>query len=146
VRIARRLLNPRGDDETQVLVRLGLGLFMLGAGWLHLTAWRTDFEQLVPGWVPGSAASVVVVSGLVEIGLGAACWLLPHRRRQVGLALAVFYVLVFPGNLYQYFERTDTFGLDTDTLRLERLFFQPVLVVAAVWAAGLPKVGKRRSR
>lgn len=143
--ILRRLFNPEGDDETQVLIRWGLGLFMLGAGWLHLTAWRTDFEQLVPGWVPGSAVSVVVVSGAVEIAFGAACWLLPRLRRQVCLALALYFVLVFPGNLYQYFERTDTFGLDTDTLRLERLFFQPILVVAAIWAAGLPRVGGRRS-
>lgn len=137
------MFNPQGDDETQVLLRWGLGVFMLGAGWLHLTAWRTDFEQLVPGWVPGSASIVVIASGLVEIALGATCLVLPRRRRQVCLGLAAFYVLVFPGNLYQYFARTNTFGLDTDTLRLERLFFQPVLVVAAIWAAGLPIVGRR---
>lgn len=139
----KRLFNPQGDDETQVLLRWGLGVFMLGAGWLHLTAWRADFEQLVPAWVPGSASFVVIASGLVEIALGAACLLLPRRRRPVCLGLAAFYVVVFPGNLYQYVERTNTFGLDTDTLRLERLFFQPVLVVAAIWAAGLPRAGRR---
>ena len=51
--------------------------------------------------------------------------------------LAAFFVAIFPGNIAQYVEGTDAFGLDTDRARLVRLFFQPVLVVWALWAGGL---------
>ena len=33
---------------------------------------------------------------------------------------------------------TDAFGLDTDTKRFVRLFFQPVLVLWALWCTGAP--------
>ncbi|WP_346655171.1 hypothetical protein [Arthrobacter sp. 260] len=43
---------------------------------------------------------------------------------------------VFLGNIAQYVDGVDAFGLDTDASRLTRLFFQPVLVVWALWSAG----------
>ena len=49
---------------------------------------------------------------------------------------------IFPGNIAQYVEGTPAFGLDTDRARLTRLFFQPVLVLWALWAGGL--LGRRR--
>ncbi|MCK5928197.1 MAG: hypothetical protein KAG80_08385, partial [Nocardioides sp.] len=55
------------------------------------------------------------------------------RRPLVGGLLAAFFVAIFPGNIAQYVEQKDAFGLDTDTKRLVRLFFQPVLVLAALW-------------
>jgi uncharacterized membrane protein len=45
-------------------------------------------------------------------------------------------VAIFPGNLSQYATRTDAFGLDTDTKRLVRLPFQPLLVAWALWSTG----------
>lgn len=39
----------------------------------------------------------------------------------------------------QYAERKDGFGLDTDGRRLARLFGQPALIAAALWAAGIPE-------
>ena len=50
---------------------------------------------------------------------------------------------IFPGNIGQYVEGIDAFGLDTDAKRLGRLFFQPVLVLLALWAAGLPRIERR---
>jgi hypothetical protein len=41
-----------------------------------------------------------------------------------------------PGNINQYVEGIDAFGLDTDQARFTRLFFQPVLVVWALWSTG----------
>ncbi|MDQ1102979.1 DoxX family membrane protein [Nocardioides zeae] len=118
-------------------LRVALGVFLVAAGVLHLTSLRTEFQAQVPSWFPVDADLVVVVSGVVEIALGLALLLAPARlRRLTGLVVAVFFVAVFPGNVAQYVEGTSAFGLDTDGARLTRLFFQPVLVLAALWACG----------
>ena len=77
---------------------------------------------------------VVVASGVVEVMLGAALVALPKSRSTIGIILAAFFVAVFPGNIEQYTKRKDGFGLDTDTKRLVRLFFQPLLVAVAIWS------------
>jgi hypothetical protein len=50
--------------------------------------------------------------------------------------VAAFFVAIFPGNIAQYVEGNDGFGLDTDGKRLARLFFQPLLVAWALWSTG----------
>ena len=102
---------------------------MVGAGVLHLTTQRQEFQAQVPAWFPVDEDLTVVGSGVVEIALGAAFVALPRRKRLVGALLAAFFVAVFPGNVAQYVEGTDAFGLDTDRSRLVRLFFQPLLVL-----------------
>lgn len=124
---------------SQNLTRLALGAFMTGAGATHLTIARDEFRAQVPSWVPVDPDLVVLGSGVAEMGLGLAMLALPKHRRTTGLALAAFYVAIFPGNIAQYLDGVSAFGLDTDTKRLVRLFFQPVLVGAAVYAAGLPE-------
>ena len=113
-----------------------LGRNLAGAGLSHLTWARTDFQARVPPWVPMDADGVVVLSGLVEMGLGAALILLPRQRVTLGWLVAAFFVAVFPGNISQYVNGVSAFGLSTDTSRLIRLFFQPVLVVWALWSTG----------
>lgn len=115
-----------------------LGLFLATAGVLHLLR-PEEFAAQVPSFLPWTDA-IVLVSGLVEIALGAlllvARWWSPQRRAVLGWVVAGFFVAVFPGNLAQWWEGTDAFALDTDTVRLVRLFFQPVLVVWALWCTG----------
>jgi len=130
--------------RSQEVTRLTLGAFMAFAGVSHLTFARQDFQAQVPGWFPLDEDLVVLASGVVEIGLGAALLALPRQRRLTGIALAAFYVAVFPGNIGQYVEGVDAFGLDTDGKRLGRLFGHPALVAAALWAAGLPERRDRR--
>lgn len=113
-----------------------LGLFLAFAGTSHLTFARDEFQAQVPDWVPVDKDLVVLLSGIAEIGLGSALALLPSRRVPVGLAAAAFFVAIFPGNISQYVTRTDGFGLDTDQLRFIRLFFQPLLVIWALWSTG----------
>ena len=50
----------------------------------------------------------------------------------VGRIAAAFFTAVFPGNIAQYKNHRDAFGLDTDNKRLARLFFQPVLIYLAL--------------
>ncbi len=118
----------------RTVARILLGAFVASAGVLHLTSQRQEFRAQVPSWFPVDADVTVVASGVVEIALGTAFVLLPRHRGLLGWALAGFFVAVFPGNLAQYVEGTDAFGLDTDRARLIRLFFQPVLVAWALWA------------
>ncbi len=116
--------------------RLLLGVAMVGAGVLHLTIQREEFQAQVPAWFPVDEDLTVLASGVVEVVLGTAFVVLPRRRRLVGALLAAFFVVIFPGNVAQYLEGTDAFGLDTDRKRLVRLFFQPVLVLWALVAGG----------
>ena len=106
----------------------------LARGGSHLTFARDDFRAQVPAWFPVDDDPVVLVSGLVEIGLGAALVAWGRGRVTVGFVVAAFFVAIFPGNIAQYVEGNDAFGLDTDQKRLVRLFFQPVLVAWALWA------------
>lgn len=122
-------------SATRLVGRLVLGSAMVLAGTAHLTVAREEFQAQVPGWFPLDEDLTVLGSGVVEIGLGAAMLAAPRARRPlVGALLAAFFVAIFPGNIAQYVEHRDAFGLDTDTKRLVRLFFQPLLVVWALWA------------
>lgn len=116
--------------------RLLLGAAMVGAGVLHLTVQRQEFRAQVPGWFPVDEDLTVLGSGVAEIVLGVSFVALTRRRRLVGALLAAFFVVIFPGNVAQYLEGTDAFGLDTDRKRLVRLFFQPFLVLWALYGGG----------
>jgi len=120
----------------QKVLRIILGLFMVIAGIGHLTLQRAEFQAQVPDWIPISKDLVVILSGLVEISLGLSMIFWKSQRTKVGIVLAVFFLLVFPGNIAQYTGHRDAFGLDTDRARLIRLFFQPVLIVWALWSTG----------
>lgn len=113
--------------------RIALGAVMTGAGITHLTVARQEFRAQVPDWFPIDADVVVLASGLAEVALGASFVAFPKHRRTIGALLAGFFVVIFPGNIAQYVEHTDAFGLDTDTKRFVRLFFQPVLVLWALY-------------
>lgn len=119
------------------LARLLLGAFLVLAGVAHLTWARREFRAQVPAWVPVDEDLVVLGSGVVEVGLGMALVLAVRHRVLVGVITAAFFVAVFPGNVAQYVEGVDAFGLETDRARLIRLFFQPVLVMWALVSTGV---------
>lgn len=138
--MTKSLLHPgHAPTRSQRGTRILLGAFMAYAGVSHLSFHRKDFKDQVPPWLPADPDAVVIGSGVAEIGLGAALLGLPRHFRLTGLALAAFYVLIFPGNVAQYVERRDSFGLDTDGKRRARLIGQIPLIAAALWAAGLPE-------
>lgn len=120
----------------QNTLRIALGIFMIFAAVGHLTFLRREFQAQVPDWVPLNKDLVVVASGVVELILGLAMIFLTGLKIWVGITLAIFYVLVFPGNIAQYVNHTDAFSLNSDTARLIRLFFQPVLIFWALWCTG----------
>ena len=118
------------------LARTLLGAALTYAGITHLTTNRKEFLAQVPTWVPLDADFVVVASGVVEILLGLSLIMLIKHQVKIGWITAAFFVAIFPGNISQYVNGIDAFGLDSDRARLIRLFFQPLLVIWALWCTG----------
>jgi len=122
-----------------------LGGFLVLAGFSHLSGLRQEFLAQVPAWLPIDGNLVVVISGIVEIILGVGLIILPGRYRViVGWASAAFFIFIFPGNISQYVNRIDAFGLNSDLSRFIRLFFQPVFVIWALWSTGAWKAWRNR--
>lgn len=111
-----------------------LGTLLLFTGTAHLTFARAEFQAQVPSWLPIDVDVVVVASGVVELCLAVALlttWRQPARGI-VGAVTAAFFVAILPGNIAQFTEQKDGFGLDTDAARAIRLLFQPLLVLWAL--------------
>jgi len=116
--------------------QVALGAFLLSAGVSHLTVSRLEFQAQVPTWLPLDPDFVVISSGIVEILLGLSLITLWRFRKRVGLLVALFFVAIFPGNINQFVNGINAFGLNSDSARAVRLLFQPVLVLWALWSTG----------
>ncbi|ASU33961.1 DoxX family protein [Mucilaginibacter xinganensis] len=124
-------------SKTQNAARIILGAFLTFAGISHLTFNRSVFLAQVPQWLPVDPDVTVILSGIVEISLGLALIFAVRYKKWVGITAAVFFVLVFPGNVAQYVNKVNAFGLNTDNARLIRLFFQPILIIWALWSTNV---------
>jgi len=113
---------------------LGFALVFAGKG--HLTTSRLTFQAQVPTLLKDYADFVVLASGVVEIAMGLGLIALWKYRVQLGWIVAAFFVAVFWGNISQYLNHIDAFGLNSDRARLIRLFFQPLLVIWALGSTG----------
>jgi uncharacterized membrane protein len=119
--------------ETKDISRIALGAFLVTAGISHLTFARKEFQAQVPEWVPLKKDDTVVYSGITEILLGTAVIATPKKYRKImGQIVAGFFAAVLPGNIAQYKNRRDSFGLNTDNQRFARLFMQAPLIVWAL--------------
>ena len=122
--------------KTQNIARIILGLILLTAGIGHLSWARVEFLAQVPDWVPLNGDLVVILSGIAEISMGLSLVFWSSQRIRIGWIAALFFVLVFPGNISQLITQTNAFGLNSDLLRGIRLLFQPVFVIWALWSTG----------
>ncbi len=111
-----------------------LACILLVPGVAHLTFACKEFKAQVPDWIPMNKDLVVVLSGYAELALGAGLLALPKQRRAMGWIIGTYFLLIFPGNIAQFTERRDAFGLDTDLKRGIRLLFQPALIALALWS------------
>ena len=131
----------------QNISRILLGAFMLYAGIGHLTFLRIEFQAQVPTWITtdkGFMDFIVLASGVIEIIFGILMIVGGRLKLKTGIVLAIFFILIFPGNINQYVNQIDSFGLNTDRQRLIRLIFQPVLIIWALWSTGALKYLKRK--
>ena len=113
---------------------LGLALIFTGVG--HMTTRRLEFQAQVPTQLKQWANEVVLISGVVEIALGIALLVLWKYRVLVGWTVALFFVAIFWGNISQFFNGVDAFGLDSGAERFVRLLFLPLLVAWALLSTG----------
>ncbi len=118
------------------LPQMVLGFALAYAGVGHLTSNRQEFQAQVPTLLKDYADFVVLASGVVEIALGVGLIALWRYRVQLGWLAAAFFVAIFWGNISQYVNGVDAFGLNSDSARLIRLFFQPLLVMWALGSTG----------
>ena len=131
--------------------QISLGIFLGSAGLSHLGSRRTEFQAQVPTWLPFNPDFVVIASGIVEIVLGLlliafAIVSFKRIRTYIGWITAIFFIAIFPGNISQYLNGIDAFGLDSDRERAIRLLFQPVLVLWALWSTGAWQEYRLRAR
>ena len=120
---------------------LGAALAYAGIG--HLTTNRTEFQAQVPTLLKEYADFVVLASGVVEILLGLGLIALWKYRTIIGWTTALFFVAIFWGNISQYLNGTDAFGLNSDRARFIRLLFQPLLVAWALLSTGAWKAWRK---
>ena len=134
----------------QNVFRVILGIAMLYIGIGHFTFSRIEFQAQVPTWLTSEENLidfVILASGIVEIILGALMIWGGKLKVKTGIALAIFYILIFPGNINQYLNGIDAFNLNTDTKRFVRLLFQPLLLLWALWSTGgLRFLGNRKKQ
>jgi len=121
---------------------LGFALAYAGIG--HLTSNRQEFQAQVPTVLKDYADFVVLASGVVEIALGVGLIALWRYRVQLGWLVAAFFMAIFWGNISQYVNGVDAFGLNSDRARLIRLFFQPLLVMWALGSTGAWRAWRSR--
>jgi uncharacterized membrane protein len=121
---------------------LGLGLTFTGI--THLGSNRTEFRAQVPTVFKNYADFVVLASGVAEILLGLGLIIAWKFRVQIGWAVALFFVAIFWGNISQFVNGVDAFGLNSDRARATRLLFQPLLVIWALWSTGAWRVWRAR--
>jgi uncharacterized membrane protein len=113
---------------------LGFGLAYAGVG--HLSTNRVEFRAQVPTLLKDYADLVVLASGVVEIVLGVGLIAAWRYRVQIGWAVGFFFTAIFWGNISQYVNHVDAFGLNSDKARFIRLLFQPLLVAWALGSTG----------
>lgn len=123
----------------RLIARIVLAGFLVYTGLSHLFWGRRGFRIAVPDWATRRAHldkdAIVLASGVVELGLGAALVALPKERTRVGAFTALFFVAVFPGNVHQWLTGRPAPLMRTDMARFGRLFLQPVLVAWALWSS-----------
>jgi uncharacterized membrane protein len=133
------LPSPPPTTPARTAARLALAGVLIFAGFSHLFWARDTFRAQVPKSIPLDEDGVVMASGGVEIIIGAGLALLSRDRVLVGRLIAAFFVAVFPGNIAQFVNKRDGFGLNSDRRRFIRLLFQPLLVAWALWSTAVPR-------
>ena len=77
--------------------RYALATMLVFTASAHFTKMKSDLLRMMPEWVPQPMA-LIYFTGVCEIA-GAIGLLLPSLRQAAGIALIVFFIVVFPANV-----------------------------------------------
>jgi uncharacterized membrane protein len=107
-----------------------MAVAMVFAGVSHVV--RPDpFVQHLPDWMPAREA-LVLITGIVEVLLGAALVRPRAHRRLAGRALAAYLVAVFPANVYVAVADVDVDGQPGGAYGWIRLPLQALFIAWAL--------------
>ena len=123
-----------GPRSTRRAARLGMAAAMVFAGVSHWTM-PTPFIQHLPSWVP-APETLILLTGGIEVVLGAALLTRQPWRRFAGLALAAYLVAVFPTNVYVAIAGVDIDGQPGGWYPWLRLPLQVLFIAWALWSTG----------
>jgi uncharacterized membrane protein len=129
---AAAVLALRRRFSAPLAARAGMAVAMVFAGISHLLM-PTPFVQHLPTWVP-MREELILVTGLLEMVLGAALLLRQPLRRWAGRALAGYLVMVFPSNIYVAMAGVDVDGQPGGVYPWLRLPFQLLFIAWALWS------------
>jgi uncharacterized membrane protein len=143
--LARLLPWPGRSSPPSDAARVAMATAMGFAGAGHL-ARPEPFVQHLPGFVP-ARERIILVTGVLELLLGAGLAVPHRRRREVALALAAYLVAVFPANVYVAAAGVEVEGLPGASHPWLRLPLQAVYVAWAFWAVpGSWELARTRAR
>lgn len=134
---ASLVLALRRRHSMRAAARIGMAIAMAFAGVSHLLM-PTPFVQHLPTWVP-MREELILLTGLLEIALGAALLLRQPRRRLAGLVLAGYLVAVFPSNIYVAVAGVEVDGQPGGAYAWLRLPFQLLFIAWALWSTRDPE-------
>jgi uncharacterized membrane protein len=139
---AAGVLAVRRRYSAREAARIGMALAMAVAGIAHWVN-PTPFLQHLPPWLP-LREELILVTGVVEVLLGAALLLPPPWRRLAGFGLAGYLVAVFPGNIYVAVAGVNVDGQPGGLYPWLRLPFQVVFIAWALWSTHNPSPSEPR--
>jgi uncharacterized membrane protein len=139
--VASRLGVP-GLAGWPARMRLAMSLALLAIGVDHLLT-PDRYQSMIPRFVP-YPFETVIFTGLCEIA-GAFGLLTPRLRRAAAIALAIYFVAVFPANIKVAVEGGTVEGMPAaQWYYWTRLLFQPVFIGWTLYAGGV--IGPDRKR
>ena len=112
--------------------RYALATMLVFTASAHFTKMKSDLVRMMPEWIPQPLA-LIYFTGLCEIA-GAIGLLLPRVRQAAGLALIVFFIVVFPANVKAAQSGVGLGGKRPTPLWL-RASMQVLFVVLTWWSA-----------
>ena len=113
--------------------RYALATMLVFTASAHFTKMKSDLVRMMPDWIPQPMA-LIYFTGVCEI-VGAIGLVLPHLRQAAGLALIVFFIVVFPANV-----KAARTGVGVGGKRVTPLWLRAsmqVLFIALTWWSAL---------
>lgn len=130
-------LGVPGLADWRARMRLAMSLSLLAVGVDHLLT-PGRYLSMVPDFIPKAyQPGTVIFTGLCEIA-GACGLLTPRLRRAAAIALAIYFVAVFPANIKVAVEGGTVIGMPASPWYYwTRLLFQPLFIWWALYAGGV---------
>ena len=117
--------------------RYALSTMLVFTASAHFTKMKHDLARMMPDWIPRPMA-LIYFTGVCEIA-GAIGLVLPYLRQTAGIALIVFFILVFPANV-----KAARTGVAVGGKRATPLWLRAsmqVLFIALTWWSALWNAG-----